>query len=93
MKGYVPRSEVPPSLSKRTSNELVGRRNVDLVELEPLSEVLDDPLRLKEQWDVINGGHVVYSKDLLRRDMTEHRDFFFCCRVQRLGYEETASDL
>lgn len=55
-----------------TSEALAVARDVG--ELEALLEVVDETLVLEEEGDVVKGGDVVDSKDLLGRDVTEHGD-------------------
>jgi hypothetical protein len=42
---------------------------------------------------MVHARHVVYTNDLLARDVAEHADLVLCSRVEGLRDEEAAGDL
>ena len=56
-------------------------------------QVLDDTLGLEEERDMIDGGDVVHTDDLLGCYVTEHGDLGFCRGFKRFCYDQPTCDL
>jgi hypothetical protein len=69
---HSPDCHFSPPLGKCSTLASVSIGNIYLVEVEPLSEKVDEALIAQKERNVIDGGYVVYSENLVWRDVAKH---------------------